>query len=66
MDAQADQTADNGAVDPYVLEIRADTVLELLDHCVRIPAPDCLGDQGADIATVATRHLREQGAQATV
>ena len=66
MNAEADQTANDRAVYPNVLEVWADIVLELLDNRLRVPTLNGLGDQSPDVPPMATRNFSQQGTKTTV
>ena len=53
MDHEADQRADDGAVDADVLEVAADVELDALGGFLRIPAFDGVGDDAGDLRAEA-------------
>jgi len=55
MDGQPDQTADQRAVDPDILEIATDGIFKSARHRTRVPAPHGFADQFHDAVTVTGR-----------
>src|SRR3954462_14520068 len=61
-DREADQGADDRAVDADVLEIRADVALELRDQLLLLPRKDLILDEAAKLGAVLF-HQRGQRRQ---
>ena len=57
MDRDADQAADDGAVDPDELQVAADVQLDPLRRLLAVPALDRVGDDGSELTAVITQTI---------
>src|SRR4051794_18376724 len=66
MEDEADEAADQGAVDPDILKVAPDGGLEPCRYRARIPAADRLRHQLDDRGAVARRHADRRAAREAV